>query len=149
MRCKYTINTILRELRVIENVCKKIEFRYKDGREPAHKFAYLLQELRSTYIHVPDPKKPGTRIIKSVFNGVYVNTDTTTVTVMMVVDRAEAWSVYEKIITCLFAWLYGHWVLLGYSDRMIKSLMEGLGPTPYDLEKTCKQLQPRDSGSGH
>ena len=36
---------------------------------------------------------------------------------------------------CLFAWLYEHCVLLGYSDGMIKSIMEGMGPNTYDLAK--------------
>ena len=53
---------------------------------------------------------------------------------MMVTDRVEARVVYEKMTKCLFVWLFGHWVSLGYSDGMINSLMEGMGPITYDLE---------------
>ena len=59
-------------------------------------------------VHVTDPKKPGTTVLKLVFDGVYANTDSSTVAVMIASVRAEAWSVYRKISKDPFAWLYGH-----------------------------------------
>ena len=50
---------------------------------------------------------------------------------MMDAASVEARSVYEEISTCLFDWLYEHWVSLGYSDGMIKSLTENMGPNTY------------------
>ena len=114
-------------------MCKQTKFRYEDGKDPAHKVTSLLQELKSTCLHVPDPKKPGTTVLKPVFDGVYANTDSTSVTVMIVTDRVEAWYVCEKISKCLFPWLCGHWGSLVYSAGMTKLLMEGMRPNTYDL----------------
>ena len=50
---------------------------------------------------------------------------------MITSDNAEAWSVYKKMSNFPFSWLYGHWVSLGYSDIMVRSLMEGLGFKTY------------------
>ena len=63
------------------------------------------------------------------------NTNSSTVTVMIVSDRAEAWSVSKKMFKCPFAWLYGHYVSLGYSDSMVRSLMEGLEPNTYFMAR--------------
>ena len=76
---------------------------YKDGRDPAHKFTPLIQELRSIYVPVPDPKKLVTTILKPLFDGIYTNTHSTTVTVMIVADRVHVRSIYEKLSKCLFA----------------------------------------------
>jgi hypothetical protein len=90
------------------------------------KLMSTLRESRSSYIPVPHRKKLETTVLKPVFYGVYTNTDdqhSHMLTVMVVSDRAEAWSIYKKMSKCPFAWLYGHWVFLGYIDSMIRSLI--------------------------
>ena len=137
-------NTQLRVLKGVENMCKQTEFRYKDGRDPDRKFTSPLREMRALCVHVPNPKKPGTTILKPVFDGVYINTDEHhrgTVSVMVVSDRREAWVIYEKMAKCPFAWLYGYWVSLGYADGMIRSIMDGLGPKAYYLAKLAFHLK--------
>ena len=94
-----------------------------------------LGKLRSRWVCVPDSKNPGTTVLKPVFDGMYANTDSITVTMMSVSDRAEAWYVYKKMSKCPFAWLYRYWVSLGYSDSMVRSLMEGLGPNTYFMAR--------------
>jgi hypothetical protein len=91
--------------------------------------------LRSICVHVPDPKKPKVTLLRPVFDGVYVSTTRTTVTVMMVSDKAEAWFVYKKMSKRLSAWLYGHCFFLGYPDSIIKSLMEIIGPNAYAMAR--------------
>ena len=93
IHCKYMKNITLQELKGIENLCTQTEFRYENGREPDRKFRSLLRELRSMCVHVPDPKKPEATVIRPVFDGVHANTTSTTVTVMMVSDRADTRSV--------------------------------------------------------
>ena len=52
---------------------------------------------------------------------------------MIVSDRREVWAIYNMMSKCPFAWLYGYWVSLDYSDGMIKSIMGGLGSNTYDM----------------
>ena len=103
VHCQYLKNTQLHTLKGIDNLFKQTGFRYKDEKKPNRKFTSALHELRSSCVHVPHPKKPGTTALKAVFDGVYANTDSSTVTVMIVSDRVEAWSVYEKMSKCPFA----------------------------------------------
>ena len=74
-------------------MCKQTEFRYADGRKPDRKSMSPLQELRAVCVHVPYPKKPGTTVLKPVFDGVYINTNNQyrgIVAVMIVSDRKKA-----------------------------------------------------------
>jgi hypothetical protein len=125
-------------LKGTDNMCKQTEFRYEDGRKLDHKYMSPLRELWSICVHVPYPKKPGTTLPNPVFVGVYTNTDghhSHTLAVIIVSDKAAAWSVYNKMSKCPFAWLHGHWVSLGYTEGMIRSIIEELGPNAYYMAK--------------
>ena len=123
-------NIHLQILKGIDSLCKHTEFRYEDGRTLDRKYTSTLHELRFMCTHVPDPKKHKTTVPSPVFDEVHVTTNRSTATVMIVSDRAKAWSVYKQMSECPFAWLYTHWhwVSIGYLDSMVRSLMEGLGP---------------------
>ena len=86
-------------------------------------------------IRVPYPRKPKTTVLRLVFDGVNANIDSTTVTLMMVSDRAEAWSIYKKMSKCLFAGLYGHWVL--DDDSVVANAREN----EVVIEMTCVKTQ--------
>jgi hypothetical protein len=97
LHCQYLKNIQLQILKGIENLCKQTEFRYEDGRKSSRKFTSILSELRSMCIPFPDPEKPETTVARPIFM------ECIPVTVMIVSDRAEAWSVYEKMSKCTFA----------------------------------------------
>ena len=114
-----------------------------NGREPERKFTSPLRKMRALCFHVPYPEKPWAADLKPVFDGFCINIDKQycgTITVMTVSDRSEAWTVYEKMSKCPFAWLYGYWMSLGYVDGMVRSTMEGLGSNTYIHDQVWEQL---------
>ena len=103
MHWQYLINTQLWTLKGFDNLFKQTDFRYEDRRPPDCKYTASLRELRSRCVHVPDPKTPGTTVLKPVFTGVYTNTNSSTVIVIIVSGRAEAVFIYKKMSKCTFA----------------------------------------------
>ena len=96
------------------------------------------------------PTKPEDIVLRPVFDRVYVSTDSTAVTVMMVSDRAEARSVYlgetVKVPLYLVVRTLDFSQLLGQHDQVTHG---GNGTHHIKYGKICTHLQVRDPGSEH